>query len=175
MRPRRHRALLCGPSTSPLERTCETQALGAVESSGVTAGQGAAGPAKRIGQTPSMPPWLLIPLVLVALLGPIAYIAVGLTRSVQQDHKDIMEHGHAATGTVVAVKRDAIRGGWMWTLTIEFTVPDRSDPVRFEAQASQAFFLHVPQRVKELPQGQSVAVHYRDKWPSLAVIDSFAQ
>ena len=54
-----------------------------------------------------------------------------------------MKCGVATMGTVVAVKRGVIRGGW---------------PV-------------VPQRVRDLPQGQSVALHYRQKWPSLAVID----
>jgi len=62
---------------------------------------------------------------------PIALIAISGMKSKRDDEQDIMTHGRSTVGTVVAVDEvRGPRGGHFWKVTVEFTVPDQTDPVR---------------------------------------------
>jgi hypothetical protein len=115
----------------------------------------------------------MIAFALLALFAPITMIIAGLLRAQRQDNKDILTHGLPATGTVVGIRNQATRGGQVWTITVEFSVPDHPEPVRFETQIAQSLWFRKPRDIRDLAEGQTVAIHYREKWPSLAVVDQF--
>jgi len=110
---------------------------------------------------------------LIALfVSPIAIIAIGGIRAKRDDERDILTHGKAVIGTVIAVDEvKGPRGGPIWKVTIEYIVPDQPDPVRTELMAPEIAWTKTIKRIQDLNPGQKVALHYREKWPSLAVID----
>jgi hypothetical protein len=110
------------------------------------------------------------------LVSPIAIIAIGGMKAKRDDDRDILNHGKAAMGTVVAVDEiKGPRGGTMWKVTVEYFVPDQPDPVRTELIAPDIAWTKTIKRIQDLCPGQKVALHYREKWPSLAVIDEFVR
>jgi hypothetical protein len=88
--------------------------------------------------------------------------------------RDILEHGVPAIGTVVGIRNFTTRGGRQWIVTVEFAVPNHPEPVRFETGMAGSFN-STPKPLRNVLEGQSVALHYREKWPSLAVIDEFVR
>jgi hypothetical protein len=90
-----------------------------------------------------------------------------------EDQKDILRHGVSGTGIVTSITSGPLpRGaGRLWTITVRFEPPGHEGPITFQAQAAGVFWF-TPKLVRDLNQGQSVAIHYREKWPSLAVIDA---
>jgi hypothetical protein len=124
--------------------------------------------------TGTLPPlqWWGGVLMLLAFFGPAVFIVAGAARSQRQNQRDILQHGRAAIGTVVSIRTQPIRGGQQWIVTVEFIAPDHPEPVRFDSFFSGTFWF-TPKPVRDLREGQSVALHYREKWPSLAVIDDF--
>ena len=125
------------------------------------------------GATASMP-WWIGTLVLLAFLAPGTMIWAGLRRSQREDVRDILEHGVPAIGTIVGIRNFPIRGGRQWIVTLEFAAPDHPEPVRFEA-VMVGSFNSTPKPLRNVLEGQSVALHYRKKWPSLAVVDEFVR
>jgi hypothetical protein len=115
----------------------------------------------------------MIGFALLAFIAPSAMIFAGLWRSQRQDNTDILKNGIPVTGTVVRIRSHTTRGGQVWTITVEFSVPDHPEPVRFDTQIAQSLWFRKPRQMKDLAEGQTVAVHYREKWPSLAVVDQF--
>jgi hypothetical protein len=110
---------------------------------------------------------------LIALLAsPIAFIALGGMRAKRDNGRDILARGKAAVGTVIAVDEVTDpQGGSIWKVTIEYTVPDQPDPIRTELVAPEIAWTKTIKRIQDLSPGHKVALHYREKWPSLAVID----
>jgi len=90
------------------------------------------------GAAASMPWWIGI-LVLLALLTPGTLIWAGAKRSQKEDVRDILEHGVRSTGTVVGIRSFTTRGGRQWIVTVEFAVPNHSEPVRFETGMAGLF------------------------------------
>lgn len=113
--------------------------------------------------------------LLALLIAPIAVMAVNGARAKREDEHDILVHGRAAIGTVIAVDEIAIRGGLAWKITVEYTVSDQPSPVRLEMMAPKIAWTRNIKRIQDLNPGQKVAVHYREQWPSLAVIDDFVR
>ena len=118
-------------------------------------------------------PALWILLVIVALfLYPIVLMLVGGLKAKREDEQDIMTHGRTATGTVVAVDEVALGNGHAWKITVEFIVPEQSAPIRFEQIVPQNILSNVSRLARELYPGETVTLHYREKWPTLAIIDN---
>jgi hypothetical protein len=130
--------------------------------------------AKRMSASSPLVGLLILGVILLAYFGPLGTILAGLFWSQSEDRRDILAHGLSARGTVVGIRSDSVRGGRLWTVTVEFTVPDRSEPVRFEAQVMQPFWSGTPRWITDHPQGQAVGVHYREKWPSLAEVNDIS-
>ena len=125
------------------------------------------------GEAASMP-WWIGTLVVLAFLTPGTMIWAGAKRSQREDVRDILEHGVRTTGTVVGIRSFTTRGGRQWIVTVEFAVPDHPEPVRFET-VMVGLFNSPPKQLRNVLEGQSVALHYREKWPSLAVVDNFVR
>ena len=103
---------------------------------------------------------------------PIALIIISGKKSKRADEQDIMAHGRATLGTVIAVDEvSGPRGGHFWKVTVEFTIPDQPDPVRIELTAPEIAWTKTVKRIQALNPGQKVPMHYREQWPTLAVID----
>ena len=110
--------------------------------------------------------------LLALLIFPIVFMVVEGYRAKRDDERDILAHGRATTGTIVAVDEVAgPKGGKFWKVTVEFTVPDQPDPVRFYITSPESGLSKTAKQIAAFCQGQKVPVHYREKWPSLAVID----
>src|SRR5579864_6126345 len=98
----------------------------------------------------------MIGLALLAFIAPGAMIFAGLWRSQRQDNADILKNGLPATGTVVRIGSHTTRGGQVWTITVEFSVPDHPEPVRFDTQIAQSLSFRTPRHIKGLAEGQTV-------------------
>ena len=112
--------------------------------------------------------------ILVVLFLAFNFLPVfALWVATHEDQRDILRHGVAGTGVVTSITSGSLpRGaGRLWTITVQFEAPGREGPVTFQTQAAGAFWF-TPKLVRDLNQGQSVPIHYREKWPSLAVIDA---
>jgi hypothetical protein len=110
--------------------------------------------------------------IVALVIFPIALITIGGIRAKREDEQDIMGHGRATIGTVTRVEEvPASRAGTIWKVTVEFTVPDKTDPVRVELMAPTVAWTKRIQRIQDLCPGQKVSLHYREKWPSLAILD----
>jgi hypothetical protein len=96
-----------------------------------------------------------------------------LWATTHEDQRDIMRHGVAGTGVVTSIESGPLpRGaGRMWTIVVQFEAPGHGGPVSFQTQVGAVFWF-TPRLVRHLREGQSVPIHYREKWPSLAVIDA---
>jgi hypothetical protein len=120
----------------------------------------------------SMPALWIVLGILALCLYPIVLMMVGGITAKREDEQDIMTHGRTATGTVVAVDEIALGKGHAWKITVEFPVPEQSAPVRFEQIVPQNVFSKLSRLARELNPGQTVTLHYREKWPTLAIIDN---
>jgi hypothetical protein len=88
------------------------------------------------------------------------------------DQRDIKTQGLAATGMIRSVKWATNRGQTSWTYTVEFQVPGAECLTVFNFAVVGSWFRPPKPSFK---QGESVAIHYREKWPSLAVIDALVK
>lgn len=106
--------------------------------------------------------------VLALFIGPV----LGLFRSAKLEARDVIAHGVPAIGTVRNVRADRGKGGTLWRITVEFSVPERAEPVQFEAVAMSSLFSRAPPKaIGSLNVGDPVRIHYLTVSPSLAVID----
>lgn len=110
--------------------------------------------------------------ILALFLYPIGLMFVGGLTAKREDEQDIMTHGRTATGTVVAVDKVALGKGHAWKITVEFPVPEQLTPVRFEQIVPQNVFSKASRLARALNPGQTVTLHYREKWPTLAIVDN---
>ena len=111
---------------------------------------------------------LVLALSVIALfLAPV----LGLVRSEKLEARDVIAHGVAAIGTVRDVRTDRVKGGTLRRITVEFSVPERAEPVQFEAVARSTFLRAAPEAIRSLNIGDPVRIHYLAVSPSLAVID----
>jgi hypothetical protein len=113
-------------------------------------------------------------ILLIALVAsPIAIIAIGGMRAQREDQRDILTHGKAAVATVIsALEIRGQRTALVWKVTIEYPIPDRPSPVRVDLMVPEGgWTTKANKRVQDLTLGDKVAVHYREKWPSIVVVD----
>jgi hypothetical protein len=112
--------------------------------------------------------------ILVALFVAFNFVpAIAIWAATHEDQKDILRHGISGRGVVASITCGPLpRGaGRLWTITVRFEPPGHDGAVTFDTQAAAAFWF-TPRLVRGLAEGQPVAIHYREKWPSLAVIDA---
>jgi hypothetical protein len=108
----------------------------------------------------------------VAVLCLFALPIVGLIRARKLELADIMKRGVAATGTITGITSYPLpKGGTGWAVTVEFRVPNRGEPVRVTWKTVSLLGSKPPKAIEHLAEGAAIAVHYLQKWPSLAVID----
>lgn len=114
-------------------------------------------------------------LVLAALVvSPMVMIYRGLFRAIRADERDIRDHGIAAQGQVIEIRCTQGGRNRIWIVTVEFRVPERTEPVHFQVMRPDTIS-GIPKPLRTLNQGQTVPIHYRQKWPSLAVIDELVR
>lgn len=121
--------------------------------------------------------WALVSAVLALFMLPLMLICTGYFRAVKADERDIRDHGIATQGRVVEIRRLDGEGGGrtrLWIVTVEFTVPERTEPVHFQMMRPGSTS-EPPKEWRNLNEGQLVPIHYRQKWPSLAVIDELVR
>jgi hypothetical protein len=89
-----------------------------------------------------------------------------------EDQRDIKNNGVPATGVIKSVRKSTNRGATQWIFSVEFEAAGHTKPTVFEF-AVVTPWLRSP--MPALVEGESVAIHYREKWPSLAVIDALVK
>jgi len=88
------------------------------------------------------------------------------------DQRDIKSNGVPATGAIKSATKSTNRGVTQWIFSVEFEAAGHTKPTAFEF-AVVTSWLRSP--MPALAEGESVAIHYREKWPSLAVIDALVK
>jgi hypothetical protein len=118
-------------------------------------------------------------LVLLLVVAPafFFYLILAPYRAIQQEQKDTLLNGIAATGTVVAINNPvSAKGlGTMWVVSVEIKSLDLIDPVRFDATYGTWLFGWRKKRLEQLGTHQSVAIHYRNDFPISGVIDQLVK
>jgi hypothetical protein len=81
----------------------------------------------------------------------------GYRRAVKADERDILAHGVAAQGQIVEIR--SLEGGRYnhWVVTVEFTVPDRTEPVHFQVTRPESIG-GMPKEFRNLREGQQIAI-----------------
>ena len=98
------------------------------------------------------------------------YVLLEPWRALRKERRDILVHGQAAIGTVVAIDEvyTGGRSGPRYAVTVEFTPPEYTEPVRFQINCGAS-------QVTKLGVYQQVAIHYREQTPMDAVIDELVK
>jgi hypothetical protein len=89
--------------------------------------------------------------------------------ALRRGQRDILATGQAATATIVAMDEIQMpRGAPRYDVTVEFTPPDYSAPVRCRINCSSG-------ETNKLGVYQQVAIHYKQHFPIEAVIDDLVR
>jgi hypothetical protein len=98
------------------------------------------------------------------------YILLEPWRALRREQRDLLAHGQAAIGTVIAIGQAYPTGryGPRYVVTVEFTPPDYQEPVRSQITYGSS-------EVNKLGVYQQVPIHYRVQTPLAAVIDEFVK
>jgi hypothetical protein len=114
--------------------------------------------------------WIFAFVLLGVVPAVFFYILLEPMRALKKDRRDILAHGQKSIGTVVAIdERAAGRSSLSYVVTVEFTLPEYREPVRFETIFSGS------SEVNKLGVYQQVPIHYREQMPLEAVIDEFVK
>ncbi len=114
--------------------------------------------------------WIFAFTLLGVVPAIVFYFLLEPWRALRKERRDILVHGQAAIGTVVAIDEVYTGGksGPRYAVTVEFTPPKYTEPVRFQLNYG-AF------QMTKLGLYQQVGIHYREQTLMDAVIDELVK
>jgi len=114
--------------------------------------------------------WIFAFILLGVVPAIFFYVLLEPWRALWRERRDILVHGQAGIGTVVAIDEvyTGGRSGPRYAVTVEFTPPEYTEPVRFQINCGAS-------QVTKLGVYQQVAIHYREQTPMDAVIDELVK
>jgi hypothetical protein len=114
--------------------------------------------------------WIFAFMLLGVVPAIFFYFLLEPWRALRKERRDILVHGQAAIGTVVAIDEvyTGGRSGPRYAVTVEFTPPNNTGPVQFQINCGAS-------EVSGLGVYQKVPIHYREPMPMDAVIDELVR